>query len=83
MRAAARLRPDLYPRQPELPPAFEYLWGVYRALRMAAPRSDFGAVRPISFRDVLDYTQVTGERLKPFEVKLVRLIDEIAIAGRG
>lgn len=67
---------------PPCPPAFEYLWRVFLRLRRRCAPS-MGKPR-ILFTDMAAFQSVTGERLSPWEARLIeRLDDALMEASHG
>jgi len=69
-KATGRTPPEL--DVPALPEGFEGLWGLYRRLRRTTPNRE-----AVSLGDVEAYSRLTGVRLLPPEVDLLRDLDAL------
>lgn len=56
-----------------VPEGFEYLWAIFWELRSGVVEGMSGA--KITWRDILDYQEVTGFALSAWEVEAVRGMD--------
>lgn len=66
------------PKPPELPRHFAHVWNVFIELHAARGSSGFGP-SPISFTEIAAYRSVTGIDLSPWEVKVIRALDNLYI----
>jgi hypothetical protein len=57
------------------PPGFDYIWTVFLDLS-AARQVGFGPC-PIAYRDILAWSQLTGVKLKTWEVEFISRLDSL------
>jgi hypothetical protein len=71
---------DEAPPPAELPEAGAYLWGWF--LELSGGRASTGfSLLPISWSDLYAWTRLTGNRLEPWEVVVLRAFDGALLSG--
>ena len=68
--------------EPECPHMAQYLWNWFCELHGARSGNAEG-VNPVSFRDILDWQEVTGHKLHQWEVRAVRALDQAYLKEEG
>lgn len=61
--------------EPEVPVFVSYLWRWFQELHAARQSSGFG-VSVITYRDIEAWSNVTGVRLCPWEIDVIKAIDQ-------
>ncbi|MFB1482273.1 hypothetical protein [Corallococcus sp. RDP092CA] len=74
-RATGKPPPELLDAPP-LPDALAHVWGWFAELSNARGASAF-TLNPISFQDMAAWGRLSGNRPSPFEVQLLRRLDEV------
>lgn len=64
--------PELDP--PEIPRGGEHLWAWFWELD-AGRTAGFGGLEPLSYPDILAWSQLTGVRLLPIETAILKALD--------
>lgn len=64
---------------PEVPHCADYLLLIYYELASCRQFSAMGNPLPISYMELKAYSELTDENLDPFEVKVLRMMDSVAI----
>jgi hypothetical protein len=77
-RSAARQKGKADPKAPPPPRGCETLWSWFRSLDDGRPSGGFGPAL-ITYRDIADWSHLTGIAPSPLEVKLLLLIDRAYI----
>lgn len=64
----------------EIPAGAEFVWSCFHDLNSARGAGINGPL-PISFTDILSWCLLTGERLRPWELRAIRALDRRAVFG--
>lgn len=63
-----------YPEPPKVPYGGEYVWDLFWNLRNGVGGNGFSP-SPISYQEILAYSQLTGIRFSPFVLDAIRYMD--------
>jgi hypothetical protein len=63
---------------PPVPPGGERLWSIFADLS-AARAEGMSGPQPIGWRDIADWSELTGHRLARWELEAIRHLDGVAL----
>ena len=69
-------------REPICPQSIYYLYQIFLDLNLSRSGSGFG-VNPISYTEMNSYLHLTGQRLLPWEVRILKYIDMIYLVAEN
>ncbi len=76
------IQPPLLRDEPELNRLVAYLWRWFSELHACRSNTGFGP-NPIGWRDLLDWQEVTGNKLAQWEILAIRTIDSAYLLAQG
>lgn len=76
-KSSGKMVPELHPDP--LPRNIEYLWGWFLDLHSSRGSNGAGP-NPIGFPDIRFWAELSGERPSPWEVLMIRRLDQIYIS---
>lgn len=77
---ASGIMPAELADRPELPPLGLHVWTWFLELHQARGGNGFGP-SPLSYRELTDWSTLTGQRLEPWEVRAVMAVDRAYMAS--